>query len=130
MTQTEIYINRISQDKVSLTDGISWFKALDKILQKEVIELLIYYILQSHPDNESLELGLRMEPIMVTMTPVVLLKTNNNLKVALDKILALPDYEIKKSFAALICVFKSADQKRRETSCKNGCSHEWHNLSD
>jgi hypothetical protein len=129
MNQTEIIINKISQDKISFDDGLDWFDNLDLIQQKEVIRLLVYFIRQAHPDKDSINLGLETAPIRLTMTPVVLLKTQENYKVALDKIIALPDAEINKSFVTLMSVFKAADKKRREISCKNGCTHAWHHLN-
>jgi hypothetical protein len=130
MTENELIINKISQDKICFDDGLSWFVNLDLSNQKEIILKLITFIQQSHPDKESIDLGLELAPIKKTMTPVVLLKTQDHFNVALNKIIDLPDSEIQKSFITLISVFKVADKRRREIWCKNGCSHEWHNLID
>ncbi len=130
MTQTEVIINKIAQGKIDFQNGISWFSELEVNLQKEIIQLLEYYILQAHPDTESIELGIKSTHIKDSMTPIVILKTAQNLKIALSKIIALPDSELIKSFTTLISIFKIADKKRREVYCKNGCSHEWHNLTD
>ena len=130
MTENELILNKISQDKISFDIGLSWFDNLDLSIQKEIIRKLITFIQQSHPDKESIDLGLELAPIKKTMTPVVILKTLDHLNVALNKIVDLPDSEIQKSFITLISVFKVADKRRREIWCKNGCSHEWHNLTD
>jgi hypothetical protein len=130
MTENELIINRISQDKIGFDDGLAWFGKLDLINQKEIIHKLIYFIQQSHPDKDSIDLGLEIAPIKKTMTPVVLLKTQDNLNIALNKIIDLPDSEIHKSFITLISIFKVADKKRREIWCKNSCTHEWHNMTD
>jgi len=61
------------------------------------------------------------------MTPMILLKTQP-FKTALLKINALPDNELKKGFITIITLFKFSDTKRREQWCKDGCTHEWHNL--
>jgi len=129
MNQIEVTINRIVQEKIGLEDGLSWFDALDLVGQKEAIRNLILFIKQAHPDKDSIAKGLESAPIKKTMTPVVLLKVNENFKVALDKIGSLPDSEIRNSYMTLVSVFKAADRNRRQTQCKNGCTHEWHNLS-
>ncbi len=61
------------------------------------------------------------------MTPVVIFKTQS-LKIAINKIENLPDSELSKSFVIMLSIFKTADTYRRETDCKHGCNHEWHNL--
>jgi hypothetical protein len=60
---------------------------------------------------------------------VVLFKTQN-FKIAINKIEKLPYSELRKSFITMLSIFKIADTYRRETDCKNGCSHFWHNLDD
>jgi hypothetical protein len=62
------------------------------------------------------------------MTPIVILKTNN-FKIALSKILKLPEDEYRKAFITLITIYKESDTYRRNSWCKDGCSHEWHNLN-
>jgi hypothetical protein len=129
MTQNEIHINRISQDKINLNDGITWFSNLDIFQKREIIQNLAYFIQQAHPDKDSIDIGIKAAPVKETMTPVVIIKTTKSISIALNKIIALPDSELDKSFKILICIFRAADTKRREGSCKHGCSHEWHNLT-
>jgi hypothetical protein len=128
VTENEIIINKISQDKIGFDDGLAWFDKLDLVNQKEIIQKLIYFIQQSHPDKESIDLGLEIAPIKKTMTPVILLKTQEHYNLALNKIADLPDSEIRKSFIVLISVFKIADKRRGDIWCKNGCTHDWHNI--
>ena len=128
VTENEIIINKICQDKIGFDDGLAWFDKLDLINQREIISRLINFIQQSHPDKDTIDLGLELAPIKKTMTPVILLKTQEHYNLALNKIADLPDSEIRKSFITLISVFKVADKRRREIWCKNGCSHEWHNI--
>lgn len=128
VTENEIIINKISQDKIGFDDGLAWFDKLDLFNQKGIIQKLIYFIQQSHPDKESIDLGLEIAPIIKTMTPAILLKTQEHYNLALNKIANLPDSEIRKSFIVLISVFKIADKRRRDIWCKNGCTHDWHNI--
>ena len=127
MTEEEIIINKIAQDKFDFGDGVLWFDGLQEDKQKEIIDKLILFVQQSHPTKEYIDIGLEKAPIKQTMTPVVIFKTQN-LKTALNKIRTLPRGEWRKSFVTLLSVFKEADTKRREIWCKDGCEHEWHNL--
>ncbi|QLH47739.1 MAG: hypothetical protein HWD58_20295 [Bacteroidota bacterium] len=61
------------------------------------------------------------------MTPIVILETND-FKTALLKICDLPENELEKSIMTLSTLFRYSDTKRRETFCKDGCNHEWHNI--
>ncbi len=127
MTEEEIIINKIAQDKLDFDKGVKWFEELVDDRKKEVIEKLTVFIKQSHPTKESIDSGLDSVPIKPTMTPMIILRTKE-LKIALDKIKALPKDEWNKAFVTMLSVFKVADTKRRETFCKDGCTHEWHNL--
>jgi len=127
MTEEEIIINKIAQDKLDLGKGVKWFDELVDDRKKEVIEKLTVFIQQSHPTKDSIESGLDLAPIKPTMTPVIIFRTKE-LKIALDKIKVLPKDEWNKAFVTMLSVFKVADTKRRETFCKGGCTHEWHNL--
>lgn len=82
---------------------------------------------QSHPSNELIVKAIESAPIKKTMTPVVLFKTQN-FKEAINKIVDLPDSELRKSIVIMLSIFKTADTHRRVTYCKNGCSHYWHNI--
>jgi len=97
------------------------------IRKKSILLLIRFFIEQSRPTGEVIDAAIRKIPLKPTMTPVVILK-NNSFKVALSKILALPKTEYKKAFISLITIFKAGDSYRRNTSCKDGCTHEWHNL--
>ena len=127
MTEEEIIINKIAQDKFDFDKGVLWFNELPDDKQKRVIETLILFVQQSHPTKEIIDIGLDKAPIQQTMTPVVIFKTQN-LKTALNKIGTLPRDEWKKAFVTMLSIFKTADTKRREIWCKDGCQHEWHNL--
>jgi len=127
MTEEEIIINKIAQDKLDFDKGVKWFDGLVDDRKKEIIEKLTVFIQQSHPTKDSIDSGLESAPIKPTMTPVIIFRTKE-LKIALDKIKVLPKDEWSKAFVTMLSVFKAADTKRRETFCKDGCTHEWHNL--
>jgi hypothetical protein len=127
MTEEEIIINKIAQDKFDFDEGINWFNRLEKEKQKDVLNKLTLFIQQSHPTKETVDLGLETAPIKKTMTPVIIFKTQK-LTDALTKMRTLPEDEWRKSFVTMLSVFRVADTRRRETLCKDGCTHEWHNL--
>ncbi|NJY64324.1 hypothetical protein HC174_16420 [Salinimicrobium sp. CDJ15-81-2] len=123
----EVIINHFAQEKISFEKVIDWFENLSLEEKKEVLNLTRLFLEQTHPSDLILEDGINKIPLKPTMTPITLLKTYN-LKIALDKIINLPNTELKKSFISLLTIFKVADTERRNTDCKNGCSHTWHNL--
>jgi hypothetical protein len=85
MTEDEIVINKIAQDKLDFDNGVKWFDKLGDDRKKEVLDKLTVFIQQSHPTKDSVDTGLALAPIKPTMTPVIIFKTKE-LKIALDKI--------------------------------------------
>ncbi len=123
----EIHINRIAQNAISFDEGIRWFNHLSPEEKHRVLLLLTLYIEQAKPCQDVIDKGIDNIPLKTTMTPFVIFRTNR-FTVAVNKIAGLPAYESDKSFIALMTVFLYADTERRKTQCKDGCSHEWHNL--
>lgn len=127
MTDIEIVINKYAQNKLSFIEVMEWYDCFEISKQKEIREILIMFIQQSHPSDKLVSVAIKNGLIKETMTPVVLFKTQTFI-IAINKIRRLPNTELRKSFIILLCIFKEADTYRRETHCKNGCGHEWHNL--
>lgn len=125
--QNEIMINRFAQEKINLEQVLEWFDALDSENQFKAVASSIMCLEQSDPDQETIENVIKLIPLKETVTPIVLLKTKT-LNLALRKIALLPINEYRKVFIVIIFVFKEADTKRRKFSCKDGCTHYWHNL--
>ena len=129
MTDIEININKYAQNRLTDSEIMDWFDQFDIQKKKEIQIKLITFMEQAHPSNELITKAIQTTPIKNTMTPVVLFKTQS-FKIAINKIRMLPDSEIRKSFIIMLSIFKIADTNRRETDCKNGCGHEWHNIKD
>ena len=127
MKEEEIILNKISQDIISLEDGIIWFDNLNLTEKKDIIIKLSMFVSQTKP-KEKIELGLIFSPPYKRSTSSVILEKYDNTNVALSKIITLPDSELKNSFLSLMRVFKICDKIRREIECKDGCTHYWHNL--
>ena len=66
-------------------------------------------------------------PIKQTFTPIVILNEFST-KIAFKKLSELPESEYEKIIISLLWIFKITDTERRETECKNGCGHYWHNI--
>ncbi len=127
LSEGEIVINKVAQDKLTLEDGLQWFKNSELTEHRSILAWLRLYLEQSHPDQQLIDDSLEKVPLKSTMTPIVLFKTHPY-KIAAVTVCDLPDNELEKSFITLLTLFKFADTKRRETFCRNGCTHEWHNL--
>ena len=122
-----ILINLYSQDKIELELILKAFNELTVDKKRSELSRLRIYIEQSHPTKDTISEAIRNMPIKNTMTPVVILETNE-FKPALWKICKLPENELEKAIITLLTLFKYSDTKRRETFCKDGCNHEWHNI--
>ncbi len=129
LSEGEIVINKVAQSKLTLEDGLQWFKNSDPAEYRSILAWLRLYLEQSHPDQQLIDDSLEKVPLNSTMTPIVLFKTHPY-KTAAVAVCDLPDNEIEKSFITLLTLFKYADSKRREVFCKNVCTHEWHNLDN
>ncbi len=129
MTEIEVNINKYAQNKLTDSEILDWCDQFDLKGQKEIRDKLIMFAQQTHPSDDLLKTAIQTAPIKETMTPVVLFKTKP-FNIAINRIVELPDSELRKSIIILLSIFKTADTYRRESICKNGCNHEWHNLSD
>lgn len=127
LSEGTIVINKFAQNKLTFEDAMHWFDSKSHEEQRDILAWTRIFLEQSHPDKTTIEEGLLLIPLKPTMTPIVLLKTQP-FKTALLKINELPDNELKKGFITIITLFKLSDTKRRAIWCKDGCTHEWHNL--
>jgi uncharacterized protein DUF5958 len=127
LSENDITINKIAQDKITLEEGIAWFDGHGLIDQRDILTWLRIYLEQSHPDRETIDKALKLVPLKQTITPIVIFKTHS-FRTATMEVNALPDNELQDAFVTMMILFKYADKKRRMTLCKNGCTHEWHHL--
>jgi hypothetical protein len=129
MRESELQLNRIAQGIVSLDAGLQWFGALSSSEQGNVLNNLAHMTHQAHPRTEELAPAILRSGLKETFTPCVVLQTSDRPTQALSRIAALPESEHLKSFRLLMALFSIADARRRESECKDGCTHEWHNLA-
>jgi len=127
LSEQDIILNNIAQDKISIEEGIMWFDNKSIIEQRQIVTLLRVYLEQSHPQQKLIDEAIPSVPLKQTMTPIVIFKTNP-FKIATIKVNDLPDDEMKKAFITFISLFKVSDTFRRVNWCKGECNHDWHNL--
>lgn len=120
-------VNRFAQGLLTEVDLLAWYDELDVAEKRDLFMALRTAVHESHPLPIEVEEGLDRAGLRRTFTPCVLLQ-RFSFKVALAKILRLPENEWRKSLLALIHVFAVADARRRSTECRGGCSHDWHHL--
>lgn len=129
LTVSEIILNKVAQNRMPIEDAISSFQQLQPTEQRQKLETLLMMVQQSHPTEEAVRSAIENAPVKQSVTPAVLLRTQS-LKIAMNKIATLPVTEHRNAFAVLMSVFQVADTIRRENECREGCTHEWHNLPD
>ena len=131
LTKTEEIINKIAQDKIDFHLGV-YVLLEDNYNFKELSCTLHNYIINSIPNktdynSEAYHRAVNSIPLKPTYTPIVILK-NFSTKIAFNKLASLPKNENRKVITSLLWIFKITDTERRNTECKNGCSHFWHEL--
>ncbi|MTH16502.1 DUF5958 family protein [Flavobacterium sp. LC2016-01] len=131
MKKSEKIINKIAQDQLEFNAGLELLLEGDYNF-KELFATLYNYIFNSIPNktdynSEAYQTAINTIPLKSTYTPIVILKTFPP-KIAFQKLALLPMEENKKTITALLWIFKITDTERRDTECKNGCGHYWHEI--
>jgi hypothetical protein len=127
----EMLINKIAQDKIDFHLGLHILLEEDYSF-KELFNTLHNYIINSIPNktdynSEAYQRAINSIPLKPTFTPIIILKSFST-KIAFNKLASLPENENKKVITSLLWIFKITDTERRNTECKNGCGHFWHEL--
>ena len=115
-------LNKYGQSVVGIEDLILLFNSLKLNDQKEYLNNLLFFILQSRAQDEDIEPAIENSKLRRTFTPCVIIKKGvktHNLKRLID----LPDNELKKSLILLLNLFKIAYLKRFET--EKGNKYKW-----
>lgn len=124
-------INQIAQNKIDFENGYQQILAHKDYEFINVFSSLQNYILNSIPDkinysSEVFQNAIKTIPLKETITPIAILKSSPT-KIAFNKLQKLPKSEELKILISLLWIFKQTDSNKRNTECKNGCNHEWHN---
>jgi hypothetical protein len=129
MRPSQLQLNRIARGLLTEDSGLRWFEELPAAERATVLRELAYITAQSNPKREEVPLAIAKSGLKPTFTPCVMLRNEERPNRCLSPIAALPEPEQSKSFRLLLALFSIADTRRRETQCKDGCTHEWHNLA-
>lgn len=129
MNERDVILNELAQGLRPMSQGITWFDALDPEGQSEALLFLRHHCVQARAVAEDGPESIRRAGLRPTHTPAVLI-TRGPIDHQLGKIASLtPRDERRKAFRLLVAVLEIADGRRREHNCSNGCGHWWHGLS-
>ena len=129
MTEHELQINKIAQGLIDVQSGVEWFVSKSEENQKEILRSFQLILRQSHPRTNEISEGIKLSGLKPTYTPCVIM-LKKTFAEACNNIQSLPHKENLKSFTLWLSIFSLADSRRRATDCKNGCTHEWHNINE
>jgi hypothetical protein len=129
LTPHELQLNRIAQGLIPLAEGTAWFEGLGSEEQRAVLRVLVLITGQAHPLKSEVEPAIKQAQLKPTFTPCVMVSKAPIPEKGFN-FGNLPPHEWVKTFRLLIALFSIADRRRRETSCRNGCTHAWHHLAN
>jgi hypothetical protein len=121
-------LNRVAQGRLPFADAILWFESLQETEVPGWLKTIALMCHQAHPTREEIDMAIAIAGLQPTFTPCVMMRTVARPEQALDRIAVLPADEQQKAFRLMFALYCVADTRRRQTQCKNGCSHEWHNF--
>lgn len=132
MNQPEELINKIAQDKIDFNIGLDLLLKDEQYSFENIFNTLRNYIINSISDkenynSEAYQKAIATIPLKPSYTPIVILKTFPT-TIAFNKLPLLPENENIKTITAVLWIFKVTDTERRNTECKNGCGHFWHQI--
>ncbi|MFH7017158.1 DUF5958 family protein [Flavobacterium sp. FlaQc-47] len=130
--QQQEIINKVAQDKIDLNFGLKLLLEDSEFKFQELFATLKNYIFNAIPDKtnyntKTYQDAINTIPLKATYTPVVILRSFST-KIAFNKLAELPKNENEKIIFSLLWIFKVTDTERRNTECKNGCGHFWHEI--
>lgn len=127
MNSHELRINRLAQGLEPVEAGISWFNQSASVQRLEIMRALDLCIFQSHPTKEDVKSGIAKSGLKDTCSPCIVVQ-RKPFNLARQKVLSMTGLDQERAFRLFLSIFSVADRRRRETQCKGGCTHEWHNL--
>lgn len=127
MNEHELMINKLAQGLVPREEGQAWFRAATPDCRVQIMRALDYCLFQAHPTPAEIQEGIDLSGLKDTYSPCVV-AVKKPLGEARQTILRMVGLDQQRGFELWLSVFSVADKRRRESDCKVGCSHEWHNL--
>ncbi|MDP2455371.1 MULTISPECIES: DUF5958 family protein [unclassified Kaistella] len=132
MGKLEKQINLIAQNKIDFDEGQNLIIKSLEFDFNVTFEILKNFILNSIPNksnyfSDSYQKAIISIPLKQTFTPIIILN-KFSVKDAFKRLSELSESEYEKIIISLLWIFKITDTERRQTECKNGCEHYWHNI--
>ncbi|SHG62173.1 hypothetical protein SAMN05443549_105143 [Flavobacterium fluvii] len=132
MDKIELIINEIAQNKIEFNEGCQTVLNDKGFNFETIFSCLRNYIFNSIPEKtnyntQTYQNAIKTIPLKSTFTPIVILKSFDT-KIAFNKLEKIIENEREKTIIALLWILKQTDTERRNTECKNGCGHDWHNI--
>ncbi|MFJ4094580.1 DUF5958 family protein [Kitasatospora sp. NPDC089913] len=121
---TERVVNEVAQGLRTLEDGTSWFSLLSPVERRAVLEEVAGYAMQAHITAADGSAGVARSGVKPTANASVMIRMDP----PRYGFATLPAEEHINAFRVLVAAFSVADTRRRQTHCKGGCGHSWHNL--
>jgi hypothetical protein len=121
-------LNRVAQDRLPFTDAVRWFESLPETEQQPWLKTIAFMCHQAHPFREEIDGAITLAALKPTLTPCVMLRSSTQIEHSVDCVATLPADERSNAFRLIFALYCVADTRRRQTDCRNGCSHAWHNF--
>ncbi len=122
----EVLLNRISQYKLPLSEGIDWFTSPDSENKPKAINLILFMLGQSGPSQQTVESEIELLLLKKTVIPAIVFLKNT----PSNAFRKTAQHSNKEHFIVMLSIFKTSDTYRRQQYCKGICTHEWHQLED
>lgn len=121
-------LHLVAQGQIHFEDATRWFESLREADQQPWLKTVALMCHQAHPRREEIDRAITFAGLKPAFTPCVMLRNAVQPEQTLDRIAALPADERQKAFCLMLALYCISDTRRRQTDCRNGCSHAWHNL--
>jgi hypothetical protein len=128
LSEELLKINKIAQGEVGLMLSWDWFKEFDFIKQREIVLMTRMCVERANPKQKGVDYLIERGFFSIVPYQFELIKKEPYDK-AILKISEVADGELFNSFIGLMFLLQHFDDVQRKTVCKNGCDHEWHNLT-
>lgn len=132
MDQIDIFLNKIAQSRIPISEGIKAYDTALKEEQQNIFFSLELFVAQAKPTATLIESAILKSSLNIgtiqTQTIIQAFR-RNPFNQGLSIVYNIEDpKEHREACILLLFLFKEADTYRRNTECKGGCKHPWHNI--
>ena len=124
-TDLDIRLNRVAQGIDPVAQLTSAFDIWPGQEQRDAVRRLVQHALQAGARAEDAAAAVVASGVKPRRTAAVLV-VKPGLEAQLNKIVNLPETELRDGLLFALALFAIADRRRRATQCAGGCSHWWH----